>query len=840
MKTETKSPSKLVFSITFAILVAITPMLLSGCGGPQQIGKPEAAAKVIATLVEGIWQDADRKLGLRVQQYPELLPVGTRVQPASGFGGKEARVIVCANPSWLFFIDEQPEAHFAHPVRIVLFDAKTSTTQTIQTDRWPQINSEPIFDTFDKRRDPKTVIFDKAPQRESRGVVPRDIIGGPTLPVKTHDPCDGWAVLVCGYDDLPDTFDEDTEDMRDVLIGLGYLDDHIFFVSPHTAHAGVDRATTIANVQWAINQVAAVADETDKVLFLYSSHGNVDQLSCVPGTAGGGTITAANLDTWLDGITCGELTIVIEACHSGSLIGTYADGTYVLAEDDLTGDGETNRCIFTSASSNTSSYPDVDWAGDPNPGDVGSETVHGYVEAFSVAAADLNGDSEISFGEGWQYAWDNDITRIDGVNTPQMMHTGLIANNVYNYCYRVTGAGDLFVSDGPGDVGNNSYDYNSTDIWVTQDPTETDHQDVVSGMDNLVHVAVHNRGTTAIANVSLSVYWADVSTATSWPTSFTQIGSTHLFSAMASGATETHTWTWYVDPSIGLGHNFCLVAVADSPDDPMTGGPPGTTYIAPYDNNVGQKNVTIVVSHSGHAKFDFTLMNNTRSLEAVDFEMEWVGRPWGDVALMLPDDLFEAVRQQGTKLEDCRVVEVAGWRSPGIGVTGDIRAKLNNIPMRPGDSRVATLVMQTHKTGKGERSELRLRQKVGDTVIGAATIRLQQVDPGDCSWVTKTSVEAFADLALRFKLSSAEEVNKLFAKAVSSGICQKREALVEILSKALSLEEAVVKQIPPETNPEAQRRLASGLEELAKSLKAGSLGKALEAQGRIAEAVKTL
>ena len=37
--------------------------------------------------------------------------------------------------------------------------------------------------------------------------------------------------------------------------------------------------------------------------------------------------------------------MIIEACHSGSFIGRYADGTYVQAEDDLTGDGETNRAV---------------------------------------------------------------------------------------------------------------------------------------------------------------------------------------------------------------------------------------------------------------------------------------------------------------------------------------------------------------------------------------------------------------------------------------------------------------------------------------------------------------
>ena len=159
---------------------------------------------------------------------------------------------------------------------------------------------------------------------------------------------------------------KDTDGMYSVLIDLGLTDDHIFFLSPHTSHPGVDQETSINNVQWAIDQVAIQANENDKVLFLYSTHGNVDEIACVPYDPGGGYITASQLDSWLDAINCLEMTIIIEACYSGSFIGRYADGTYIPAEDDLTGDGELNRCIFTSASSDTSSYGDVDWPGDPN------------------------------------------------------------------------------------------------------------------------------------------------------------------------------------------------------------------------------------------------------------------------------------------------------------------------------------------------------------------------------------------------------------------------------------------------------------------------------------------
>ncbi len=830
---------------SFIILIIVLFATFSACKKTQpeeQVGKEEAAKKIISSIVEKIWDKADQRKGLRVHQYDQLLPKGTRVQPAFVLEGKESPVLVCKNPCWLFFVDEDPRAHFAHSVCIVLLDAVTGEEQVIKTDWWPHIDGIPIFSKVSERSDAKTIIFDKGQALDLTSEQQSEIIGGFSGLIKIHDPCDAWAIIVCGYDDLPDTFDEDTDGIYNVLIGLGIADDHIFFVSPHIAHPGVDQATSIANVQWAINQVGAQADETDKVLFFYSSHGGIDSLSCVPGSPGGGSISASDLDNWLDAITCQESTIIIEACHSGSLIGRYKDGTYVFAEDDLTGDGETNRAIFTYASTDTSSSADVDGADDPNPGDSGSETIWGYVEAFSTAAADLNGDGEISFSEGWQYAWNNDVTRIRGWNTPQMVHTGLNANSVYNYCYRVSGSADLFVTDGPGDVGHNSYDYNSTDIWVTQDPADTDHHDVVSGMDNLVHVAVHNRGTTPIANGSLKVYWGNVSTATSWPGDFHQIGTTHTFGPLDAGDTQTYAWTWYVEPSIGLGHHFCFIALADSPDDPMTGGPAGVTYVAPYDNNIAQKNITIIEDPGhGHGTFDFLLKNNTQEFDSVDLVIEWIGKPWGSAILILPEDLFKFVKKQTITLENFKIVDVPEKRIPGLEITGKTEARMRGIPLKPGESRVVSLDMHTKKTRPGQRSEIRLSQEVNGTVIGVVTARLQQVDPSDCSWMARVSVKTFADLALKYKISSAKEVSQLFAKAISRGICSRKKDLIEILSQALLLETAILKEVPSDdANPDALKRFISGLEEFEKSIKTHELKGAIRAQGMIAEAVKDL
>jgi len=114
------------------------------------------------------------------------------------------------------------------------------------------------------------------------------------------------------------------------------------------------------------------------------------------------------------------------------------------------------------------------------------------------------------------------------------------------------------------------------------------------------------------------------------------------------------------------------------------------------------------------------------------------------------------------------------------------------------------------------------------------------VDPSDCRWETRISVEAFADLAQKHRIFVAAEVSKLFAKAVSQGTCGEKRELLEILSRALPLERAVIERIPSAANREARRKFASSLEKLGRAIEERDVESSLRAQGRIAEAAGDL
>lgn len=266
------------------------------------------------------------------------------------------------------------------------------------------------------------------------------------------------------------------------------------------------------------------------------------------------------------------------------------------------------------------------------------------------------------------------------------------------------------------------------------------------------------------------------------------------------------------------------------------------TYVAAYDNNIAQKNITIIEDPGhGHGAFDFVLKNNTRQFESVDLVIEWVGNPWGTATLILPEDLFNFMKQDTMKLENLKIVDVTGEKVPGFAVGSEGTAKMKSIPIRPAESHVVSLAMQTVKTEPGERSELRLRQEVADSIIiGAVTARLQQVDPADCGWVTRTSVEVFADLALKVNIDLAKEVSRLFAETVSRELCGQEKELYEVLSRALSLESDVERQLAASVDEEARGRFISSLKELEKAINARQIKEALKAQGMISEAVRDL
>ncbi len=210
---------------------------------------------------------------------------------------------------------------------------------------------------------------------------------------------DQYALIVAGETD--ERFTRDAYGFYDTLIDhYGFTDENIYLITPLDTIDGTtvprDRATSRANVEWATNQLENIVDSNDRVIIWWTGHGNVD----IFGTDAD-TITATQLDSYLDDIICDEMFIILGACHSGSFI------------NDL--DDEQNRAIYTSCmadqegyfllGSGHSLYP---WA-----------TYRGLDPNLNADDADVNNDNKVSLYELFNYCVDFIDDNLDHSIYPQ-------------------------------------------------------------------------------------------------------------------------------------------------------------------------------------------------------------------------------------------------------------------------------------------------------------------------------------------------------------------------------------------------------------------------------------
>jgi hypothetical protein len=398
---------------------------------------------------------------------------------------------------------------------------------------------------------------------------------------------------------------------------------------------------------------------------------------------------------------------------------------------------------------------------------------------------------------------------------------------------------DVWISDGSSDTGNNSYDYDSTDIWSSLSPTGTSHEDPVSGLTNYVHVRVHNLGSSAASNVDVTLYWGDTSAALAWPADFNQIGATHTFASIPAGGSVERTWSWYVDPAFGLGHHFCFVATADCTADPMTGG--FGTYVAPYDNNIAQKNITIVLAHAGQPTHVwFFIENNMDDWIPFDLVIRRADFPEGQLILTLPDDLTEVLLEREDLLDGLKFVEREGRPMPALLVTAQEDAVIRQIELEPMERRAVVLeIVVPEDTGIGEEFTVRIEEATEkQEVIGANTFVIRVVAPGDCLSTLRRAAEVCAQIALKYGSGAAEELLKMIGDALEREICEDRQAVMEWKYAIFDLEVELGKELEGQVPEEMLQAYFGAIEALNAALEAGGFAEVMIAQEKVVEAAE--
>jgi hypothetical protein len=202
-----------------------------------------------------------------------------------------------------------------------------------------------------------------------------------------------WAILVCGSNDFNLGFETDIRDMYLLLKNvLGYNDNNLWYVAPSNWNQATHYyAISQNNIQKAIQDIAGLIAYEDCLFFYYTAHGSAQSLDGdgdkTPGEPE--DVSAAELDSWLDGVNVKQMVIVLQGCNTGSFINTL---------------NQSKRIIITATDSQTSAWEDMNGYGDPNwdpngPNDDGASNPQNdnwdgseFSSGFRMAYRDIDSD----------------------------------------------------------------------------------------------------------------------------------------------------------------------------------------------------------------------------------------------------------------------------------------------------------------------------------------------------------------------------------------------------------------------------------------------------------------
>jgi hypothetical protein len=443
---------------------------------------------------------------------------------------------------------------------------------------------------------------------------------------RVAEPCPVWAVIVDGDNDISDTFDEDAAGMYAVLRGHRVPRHQIYYFNPHlkapdpcllpsgvgddpvcepvagcqppgpfeheqrTSYCRLRRVMT----EYLPTRISASAAGCDELLFFFSSHGVNQMLKLVSDKPYGAKITTAQLDAWLAGVPCKKVTVVIEACKSGWFAAPPMSPSAKNPQQQ--------RVVFTSTTKTGVSHQDIDSRYDSNPGDVGSETIWGYIEAFGTGSADRRSiggslDERISFSEAVAYARANDASIADPAyqNDPQVAPAAFVdyfPHSVYPETFSVEseidGLGIRQRSSGgaPAQIPQVSV-HTDRRLVLTVRNTGPSPLDVATVRVYLgqrrkpvrgdFEVGAEGRGAHPLVGLEELVWW---------PFGFSQIGNTVLLSNMAPGQHEKISFSWRQRPDFGIEGEAVVLATVDGPKDPVTSWRMLASTLLETDDNV--------------------------------------------------------------------------------------------------------------------------------------------------------------------------------------------------------------------------------------------------------------
>jgi zinc metalloprotease ZmpB len=257
---------------------------------------------------------------------------------------------------------------------------------------------------------------------------------------------------------------------------------------------------------------------------------------------------------------------------------------------------------------------------------------------------------------------------------------------------------DVYIDDGrAGEYPYQAVHWNTTTIWNRRIPDGlTGHQEAALGESNYAYVRIRNRGSQIAHDVVVKAYHCKPSAGVLWPNDLQPMSTAQLSAGtLQPGSAEEKIvgpfeWT---PVSNAWGHDCMLMVVSASGDpsnvDNFTAGEVVEDWrLVPNDNNVGQRNVTLVPGGGG-------LAGLKAGLQGKGF---WVGNPGRASALIT------------VEIELPPLLVRRGWRIELAGLPA------NGLRLKAGEQRL--LSFELHAGANFTRAEA-AAEKLRDIVVSA-------------------------------------------------------------------------------------------------------------------------
>jgi zinc metalloprotease ZmpB len=205
---------------------------------------------------------------------------------------------------------------------------------------------------------------------------------------------------------------------------------------------------------------------------------------------------------------------------------------------------------------------------------------------------------------------------------------------------------DVYIDDGRGgEYGYQPIFWQNASVWNRQSPDgDPNHQEAVTGATNYAYCKVKNRGTSTATNVVVRGFHCLPSAGVTWPVDLQPMTTAMIAvpNIAANNSEERIVGPFSWTPNANAWGHDCIFLIASATGDPsnidnLSAGEVFADWrLVPHDNNIGQRNVTLVAAGATGGML--------ASLKGKGF---WLGNPGRrvasmEVAIQLPDVMLQA------------------------------------------------------------------------------------------------------------------------------------------------------------------------------------------------------